>query len=103
VICCFSFGSTVKLTAKILALFHHELNGSVAAQRFGKGGDFVGFTHALSLGAQIHCQTAAYAVCTERATFKTFKTEFFPPKGLGTDSVANGSVIQCPSTTKQYS
>jgi hypothetical protein len=100
VICCFSFGSTVKLTAKILVLFHHELNGSVAAQRFGKGGDFVGFTHALSLSAQIHCQTAAYAVCKERATFKT---EFFPPKGLGTDSVANGSVIQCPSTTKQYS
>ena len=52
------------------------------------------------LRLQIHRQMVAYAACRERATFKT---EFFPPKGLGTDSAASGSVIQCPSTTKQYS
>jgi len=33
----------------------------------------------------------------------TFKTEFVPPKGLGTVSFACGSGIQRPSTTKQYS
>jgi hypothetical protein len=33
----------------------------------------------------------------------TFKSEFLPPNGLGTDSLASGSDIQRPSTTKQYS
>jgi len=33
----------------------------------------------------------------------TFRTEFLPPKGLGTVSLARGSGIQRPSTTRQYS
>ena len=33
----------------------------------------------------------------------TFRTEFRPPKGLGTVSLASGSGIHWPSTTRQYS
>ena len=33
----------------------------------------------------------------------TFKIEFLPPNGLGTVSLASGSGIQRPSTTRQYS
>jgi hypothetical protein len=33
----------------------------------------------------------------------TFKTEFLPPNGLGTVSLASGSGIHEPSTTRQYS
>src|ERR1017187_5564190 len=33
----------------------------------------------------------------------TFRTEFLPPNGLGTVSLASGSGIHWPSTTRQYS
>ena len=33
----------------------------------------------------------------------TFKIEFLPPNGLGTVSLASGSGIHWPSTTRQYS
>ena len=43
---------------------------------------------------------ARWAAADEPATFRI---EFRPPFGLGTDSRASGSGIQWPSTTRQYS
>jgi len=44
--------------------------------------------------------SARWAASGELATLRT---EFLPPNGLGTVSLASGSGIHCPSTTRQYS
>ena len=40
---------------------------------------------------------------TFRSPSPTLKIEFLPPNGFGTDSLASGSGIHWPSTTRQYS
>jgi len=52
------------------------------------------------------CRKRSLAICVGVETqppWPTLQTEFTPPNGLGTASVACGSGVHWPSTTRQYS
>src|ERR1043166_875908 len=78
------FGQPAEVLADCLCFFVHA---------FWVSGSFAFFSGKFSASAK-------WAAPGELATFKT---EFLPPNGLATDSLASGSGIQCPSTTRQYS
>src|ERR1017187_9402150 len=85
--------------------------GHQGARIFGEGAHvIVGCLCVLAHICCVFCVVAffsgnvsALARWAASGVLTTFRTEFLPPNGLGTVSLASGSGIHWPSTTRQYS
>src|ERR1035437_4125006 len=64
---------------------------------------FVHIYNGFCLVASFSGSVSASARWAASGELATWRTEFLPPNGLGTVSLASGSGIHWPSTTRQYS
>ena len=102
--------STARRTA-VVASSHVGRGGHQGARILGQGAHVIAvcvfmFVHIFLpfyLFVVFNDEFSASAGWDASGKLATFRTEFLPPNGLGTDSLASGSGIHWPSTTRQYS